>query len=155
MPRLGIARGATKLASQSSVSCNPFCCNHLQFLTQFGTHIAFQNGVNSEMNSSTDASSLPHTIDQLTLDGESVRTMRRRLHELANVFTGVMIACGLLSEYLEGGSLQSYVGDICQGSERGSALVRELHSQLLEACGEVALRQAVRPKVQRGAVETQ
>jgi len=91
------------------------------------------------MNSSTNSSSLPEKVDQLTLDGESVLIMRRRLHELANVFTGVMIAAGLLSEYLEGGSLQTYVADISEDSERGSVLVRELRSQLLAACGEVAL----------------
>ena len=27
-----------------------FRCNHLRFLTQFGTRIAFRNGMNSEMN---------------------------------------------------------------------------------------------------------
>lgn len=91
------------------------------------------------MNSSANASLQLDEVHQLTLDGESVRTMRRRLHELANVFTGVMIGAGLLSEYLEGGSLQTYVADICEDSERGSVLVRELRSQLLVACGEVAL----------------
>ena len=66
-----------------------------------------------------------------------VQTMRHRLHELANVFTGVVIAGGLLSQYLEGGSLRQYAADICEGSERGCALVRELRSQLLAACGEL------------------
>lgn len=70
------------------------------------------------------------------LDGDGVRLMRRRLHELANAFTGVMIAGGLLSQYLEGGSLAHYASDICEGSERGCALVREIRSQLLEAQGQ-------------------
>ncbi len=43
---------------------------------------------------------------------------------------------GLLSQYLAGGSLQHYAADICEGSERGCVLVRELRSQLLAACGE-------------------
>ena len=69
------------------------------------------------------------------LDGDEVRAIRRRLHELANAFTGVMIAGGLLSQYLEGGSLEHYVSDICEGSERGCRLVREIRSQLLAAQG--------------------
>ena len=73
----------------------------------------------------------------VVLDISEVQTMRHRLHELANVFTGVVIAAGLLSQYLEGGSLRQYAADICEGSERGCALVRELRSQLLAACGEV------------------
>jgi hypothetical protein len=109
----------------------------LRFLTQFGTRIATQNGVNSEMNSTgTSGSPVPDNSGSVILDGDSVRAMRFRLHELANVFTGVMIAGGLLSQYLEGGSLQQYAADICEGSERGSALARELRSQLLAACCE-------------------
>jgi nitrogen-specific signal transduction histidine kinase len=73
----------------------------------------------------------------VVLDSCEVQAMRHRLHELANVFTGVVIAAGLLSQYLEGGSLRQYAADICEGSERGCSLVRELRSQLLAACGEV------------------
>ena len=73
----------------------------------------------------------------VVLDISEVQTMRHRLHELANVFTGVVIAAGLLSQYLDGGSLRQYAADICEGSERGCALVRELRSQLLAACGEL------------------
>jgi hypothetical protein len=109
----------------------------LRFLTQFGTRIAFHNGVNSEMN--TSASPMQGSMDGIILDAESVRAMRFRMHELANVFTGVMIAAGLLSQYLEGGLLKPYAEDVCEGSERGSALVREIRSLLLAACGEVEL----------------
>lgn len=114
------------------------CCNHLRFLTRIGTRIAFRNGVNSEMNT-TKASGSPATaeIGSVMLDSEGVRLMRHRLHELANVFTGVMIAAGLLSQYLEGGSLRLHASNICEGSERGCGLVREIRSQLLAACGEV------------------
>jgi hypothetical protein len=109
----------------------------LRFLTQFGTRLAIQIGVNSEMNSTgTGGTSAPGDIQSVTLDADGVRAMRHRLHELANVFTGVMIAGGLLSQYLEGGSLQQYAADICENSERGSALARELRSQLRSACGE-------------------
>ena len=80
---------------------------------------------------------MPGSMDGIILDGESVLAMRFRMHELANVFTGVMIAAGLLSQYLEGGSLKPYAENICEGSERGSALVREIRSLLLAACGEL------------------
>ena len=94
------------------------------------------------MNSSM---SLPVEADQLHLSGESVRSMRHGLHELANVFTGVMIAAGLLSEYLEGGSLQTYATDISEGSERGKVLVQELRNQLLAAYGEGELPPSISP----------
>jgi nitrogen-specific signal transduction histidine kinase len=76
-------------------------------------------------------------LGSVVLDSSGVKAMRYRLHELANVFTGVMIAGGLLSQHLEAGSLRCYASNICEGSERGCALVRELRSQLLAACGEV------------------
>ena len=93
--------------------------------------------MNSEMNP-TNARGLPVKDNPggVILDGDGVLAMRHRLHELANAFTGVMIAGGLLSQYLEGGSLQHYASDICEESERGCGLVRELRSQLLAAQGE-------------------
>ncbi len=42
--------------------------------------------------------------------------MRHSLHELANVFTGVMIAGDLLTLQLTADSLQKYAADICAGS---------------------------------------
>ncbi len=71
------------------------------------------------------------------IDAAAIKAIRHNLHELANVFTGVMIAGGLLSQHLEKGSLHYYASNICEGSERGCALVREIRSQLLAACGEV------------------
>jgi len=93
--------------------------------------------MNSEMNPS-DANGSPVIASQglVIMDSSDVRDMRHRLHELANVFTGVMLSSGLLGQYLEGGSLQRYATDIAEGAERGSALVRELRSQLLAACVE-------------------
>jgi hypothetical protein len=108
----------------------------LHFLTQSGTRIAFEYGVNSEMSAGANDSPIAGGYDGAILDGNELRAMRCRLHELANVFTGTMISGGLLSQYLEGGSLQQYATDICECSERGSVLVRELRGQLLAACGE-------------------
>jgi nitrogen-specific signal transduction histidine kinase len=79
------------------------------------------------------------SIESITMDGSSVQAMRHSLHELANVFTGVMIAGGLLAQFLEAGSLQHYASNICESSERGSALVREIRGQLLASCGEAAI----------------
>jgi hypothetical protein len=69
------------------------------------------------------------------VDEVAIRAIRHRLHELANVFTGVMLAGGLLAQHLEGGSLGNYAADICEGSERGAALVWEIRNQLLSAGG--------------------
>ena len=93
--------------------------------------------MNSEMNpSEAHGSGGEAHLGSVTLPHEAVQSMRHCLHELANVFTGVMLSSGLLGQYLEGGSLQHYATDITEGGERGSALVRELRSQLLAACGE-------------------
>jgi hypothetical protein len=75
--------------------------------------------------------------DGVNLNREGVLAMRHSLHELANVFTGVMIAGDLLSLHLAEGPLQRYANEICSGSERGCGLVREIRGQLLAACGEV------------------
>jgi nitrogen-specific signal transduction histidine kinase len=105
--------------------------------------------MNSEMNTN-EASGSPvmETLQSVILENGEVQAMRHRLHELANVFTGVMIAAGLLSQYLEGGSLQHYATDICEGSDRGCVLVREIRSQLLAASGELEVavsRNAIDP----------
>ena len=118
------------------------CGNDLRFLTQFGTSIALENSVNSEMDTAeTSCTAGMGEQGTILLDGAAVQVMRRRLHELANVFTGVMIAGGLLSQFLEGGALRTYASDICEVSERGCALVREIRNQLLAAGGELEAEQ--------------
>ncbi len=109
--------------------------------------------MNSEMNTS-EANGSPVIANHglVILDSAGVRDMRHRLHELANVFTGVMLSSGLLGQYLEGGSLQHYATDITEGGERGSALVRELRSQLLAACGEA---EAASPGPAEGSIKGQ
>jgi nitrogen-specific signal transduction histidine kinase len=93
--------------------------------------------MNSEMNpSGANGSEGEAHLASITLQQEAVQSMRHCLHELANVFTGVMIAGDLLSLQLTAGSMQRYAEDICVGSERGCVLVREIRSQLLAACGE-------------------
>jgi hypothetical protein len=114
----------------------PFGCNDLRFLTRIGARIAYQFGVNSEMNNAAHAAPLKSNPPAVLLDGAEAQSMRHRLHELANVFTGVMIAGGLLNQYAAEGSLRRYATDICESCERGCTLVRELRSQLLSACGE-------------------
>lgn len=93
--------------------------------------------MNSEMNSSeAGGSGAMANLGRVTLSQDGVQVMRHHLHELANVFTGVMIAGDLLSLHLDAGPLQRYAAEICAGSERGCVLVRELRSQLLAASGE-------------------
>lgn len=95
-------------------------------------------------------------VGTIVLDGSQVAAMRRLLHELSNVLTGVMISGGLLAQYLHPGrpgpgqpgaasaaqgaaqerALWQYAAGVCEGCERGGALLRELRSQLLAARGE-------------------
>lgn len=93
--------------------------------------------MNSEMNSDAGKNSEMTKPGAILLGDAEVKAIRKRLHDLANVFTGVMIAGGLLAQCLEDSALLGYAGDICEGSERGCALVREIRSQLLAACGEL------------------
>jgi hypothetical protein len=95
------------------------------------------------MNSETkgiESQNIPELGNRSTilLDSSEVQAMRHGLHELANVFTGVMIASALLLQNLGGGRLRDYATDISEGSERGCNLLRELRDQLLTACGEPA-----------------
>ncbi len=75
-------------------------------------------------------------VEGVLLSAASVREMRHSLHELANVLTGVMMSGGLLAQQLGPSPLNHYTTDICECSERCSALVREIRGYLLEACGE-------------------
>jgi len=93
--------------------------------------------MNSEMNTSKAGSpGAMANLGHVNLNTQGVQTMRHCLHELANVFTGVMIAGDLLSLHLAEGPLQHYAAEVCAGSERGCILVREIRGQLLAACGE-------------------
>lgn len=77
-------------------------------------------------------------LSTVRLDSSEVQVLRHGLHELANVFTGVMIASTLLLQNIGVGRLRNYATDISEGSERGCNLVRELRDQLLAACGDSA-----------------
>jgi len=93
--------------------------------------------MNSEMNHFTARALLqaapprPAALDGIVLDGEELAAMRRGLHELANVFTGMALAGGLLRERLQGTELRRYAADICADGERGRALIAELRRVLL------------------------
>jgi len=93
--------------------------------------------VKPEMNT-TEAAGSPVMVSlgSITMDAPRVLAIRQSLHELANILTGVLIAGGLLAQFLESGSLQQYASNVCESGERGSALVREIRSQLLASCGE-------------------
>ena len=69
-------------------------------------------------------------VDILLRD-EQVKRLRSILHELANLFTGVLIAGGLLTHNLKGTSNSGYAEGICGLGERGSQLIREAREVLL------------------------
>jgi hypothetical protein len=60
----------------------------------------------------------------LVLEEEDIGKLRHLLHELANVFTGLLVSGGLLHRALEDDLRQRYSAEICAGGERGAALVR-------------------------------
>ena len=65
------------------------------------------------------------------LGEDEVRHLRHLLHEMANVFTGILMTGGLLHQALEGDLRQRYTGEICTGGDRGAVLVREARQVLL------------------------
>jgi hypothetical protein len=65
------------------------------------------------------------------LGEDEVRHLRHLLHEMANVFTGILVTGGLLHHALEGDLRQRYTGEICTGGDRGATLVREARDVLL------------------------
>ncbi|HVJ05514.1 MAG TPA: hypothetical protein VM578_07565 [Candidatus Saccharimonadales bacterium] len=95
--------------------------------------------MNSETNmTQASGSSVKNLLPHLAvIDSAGVKAIRYNLHELANVFTGVTIAGELLLQHMEAGPLHQYASNICEGSERGCVLVREICRQLLAACGEI------------------
>lgn len=92
------------------------------------------------MRAEADGGNLPAVgsgqVPGVLLSADAVREMRHDLHELANVLTGVMMSGGLLAQQLGPSPLNHYTTDICECSERCSALVRDIRGHLLEACGE-------------------
>ncbi len=65
------------------------------------------------------------------LGEDEVKHLRHLLHEMANVFTGILVTGGLLHQALKGDLRQRYTGEICIGGERGAVLVREARQVLL------------------------
>jgi hypothetical protein len=90
------------------------------------------NNVNHELESiGSVAMGQPGKYSEVKLGAEEVRQLRHLLHEMANVFTGVLVAGGLLQQALRGDSRQRYSDDICSGGDRGAVLVREARQILL------------------------
>lgn len=92
------------------------------------------------MNPQTEASNLnlmaggfdaPGKYAAVELGEDEVRRLRHLLHEMANVFTGILMTGGLLHQALEGDLRQRYTGEICTGGDRGAVLVREAREVLL------------------------
>lgn len=57
-------------------------------------------------------------------DGEQEQ-LRSILHDLSNVMTGVLMSGGLLRLALRGDGREHHALDVCDGGERGAALVRQ------------------------------
>jgi hypothetical protein len=65
------------------------------------------------------------------LGEDEVKLLRHLLHEMANVFTGILVTGGLLHQALKGDLRQRYTGEVCAGGERGADLVRQARQVLL------------------------
>ena len=74
----------------------------------------------------------PPTSHPIVLEVERVREMRGVLHELANVFTGVLVTGGVLAQTLQGTDEAGRAASVCNLGERGAELVRRMRAILLE-----------------------
>lgn len=70
-------------------------------------------------------------VDVKQLGEPEVRQLRHVLHELANLFTGVLVSGGLLHQSLADDRRQRYSGEICSAGERGAELVRHARALLI------------------------
>jgi hypothetical protein len=106
----------------------------LNSLICFGTTLALQIAVKQEAESHGNAlyeEAMRYAAVKLGVD--EVRKLRHVLHELANVFTGMMVTGGLLHQALKGDLRQRYTGEICTGGDRGAELVREAREVLMRS----------------------
>jgi hypothetical protein len=72
-------------------------------------------------------------MNVIRLEVKQVAEMRAMLHELANVFTGILISSGLLAQKLDGTGEAGLARDVCDLGGRGSELVRQARALLIEA----------------------
>ncbi|HUO59445.1 MAG TPA: hypothetical protein VMU24_02180 [Candidatus Acidoferrales bacterium] len=73
----------------------------------------------------------PATLHPIVLEVERVREMRAVLHELANVFTGILVAGGVLAQKLQGTDFADRAASLCDLGERGAELSRRTRALLL------------------------
>jgi hypothetical protein len=90
------------------------------------------------MNSAKDADQFQrelsgHRLADVVITRAQIEAMRQMLHELANIITGVMLASGLLSEYLQHTPAANSASALYGDCERGRRLVWELRNVLLGA----------------------
>lgn len=67
------------------------------------------------------------------LQPEQVLKLRTKLHELANLFTGVLMGGGVLCRALEGDRRAAYAESLCELGERGAVAIREVREVLLNS----------------------
>jgi len=56
--------------------------------------------------------------------------LRFILHELSNLLTGMMVSGGLLRQAMKNDPRSHYADEVCEGGDRGAALVREARNLL-------------------------
>ncbi|HWR34762.1 MAG TPA: hypothetical protein VN622_02690 [Clostridia bacterium] len=65
-------------------------------------------------------------ISAQNVPGLEAQKVRRALHDLSNLFTGILVHAGLLARALgPEHPLHFHALEVCDGGERGAALVRE------------------------------
>jgi hypothetical protein len=102
------------------------------FSYSFGTSRAIPTCVNRFVElSSTNSASEAGKYAAVQLGEDEVKRLRHLLHEMANVFTGILMTGGLLHQALNGDLRQRYTAEICTGGDRGAVLVREAREVLL------------------------
>jgi signal transduction histidine kinase len=99
---------------------------HWNFLSSFGTRFAYGNSVVN-----------PQSRDEQAMNSETMGLnpvrcleLRKLMHELSNVTTGILISSGLLAQLLAGDERRRYCEQINEAGERTAVLVREAHALL-------------------------
>jgi signal transduction histidine kinase len=100
---------------------------HWNFLSDFGTRFAYGNSVVIPQ-SRTGKCSLSSEI--AFLNQVRCLELRKLVHELSNVTTGILISSGLLTKLLAGDQRCRYSEQINQAGERTATLVRQARALL-------------------------
>lgn len=69
-------------------------------------------------------------LNDAKLSDVTAKELRRLMHDMSSVFTGILVSGGLLNLAVTEGKQKRYSANICEEAERGAALLRQARALL-------------------------